>query len=229
MPLNLTIKHGSIKIGSKENQLTTVGPQFQIGKRAFCVCQCECGNFTAVRIQQFKRGSTKSCGCWRIQIALRMGKGNTRHGMDGTPLYIVWHNLKSRCNNPNEDSYEHYGERGITYCPEWEQFEPFMEWALNNGYRSGLQIDRENNNGNYEPGNCRFVTPKKNSNNKRNTVYVTAFGETKPLSEWADDLRCKVGRIQLWGRLNSKKWTPEAAITTPSLPRGKLRRKAFYD
>ena len=217
----------SVNIGARFHRITVVGPQFRYhrekGKpRWVVVVSCECGKVKLVQPHDLLRGFVKSCGCHRVDVAIRMGKGNRRHGLEGTPLYFVWRSIKQRCNNPNQHGYHCYGGRGITYCKEWESFVPFMEWALKNGYSEHLQIDRRNNNGNYEPGNCRFVTPRTNSLNRRTTLIVEAFEETKTLSEWAEDIRCRVSYCTLWIRLFGKAkltWTPEEAITTPPIPR----------
>lgn len=97
----------------------------------------------------------KSCGC-------------IYHMESFTKLYVVWINMKQRCDNINHKSYKDYGDRGITVCPEWaESYIVFRDWALSNNYSEGLQINRIKNEGNYEPNNCNFVTPKENSNNRR--------------------------------------------------------------
>ena len=81
------------------------------------------------------------------------------------PLYGVWSSMRDRCSNPNNKSYHRYGGRGITVSDEWYRVEPFIEWALKAGWKPGLQLDRTNNDGNYQPNNCRFVTRKENANN----------------------------------------------------------------
>lgn len=87
---------------------------------------------------------------------------NYKHGFFGTKLYNVWASIKTRCLNPKSQAYKNYGGRGITICPEWaESYIVFRDWALNNGYKDNLQIDRKNTNGNYEPTNCNFITIKK--------------------------------------------------------------------
>ena len=101
----------------------------------------------------------KSCGCIEL---------NLKHNESFTNLYRVWANIKQRCNNPNSHNYKDYGGRGITICSEWtNSYIAFRNWALNNGYQEGLQINRINNNGNYEPNNCNFVTGKENTRNRR--------------------------------------------------------------
>src|SRR5262245_3167077 len=104
----------------------------------------------------------------------------TVHGYGGHPLYNVWAGMKRRCNDPETVGYGNYGGRGITICREWsESVKAFIEWCLANGWKRGLTIDRKDNNGPYAPWNCRFITVKKNCNNKRTNTLLTAFGETK--------------------------------------------------
>ncbi len=99
-----------------------------------------------------------------------MSKGNYKHGMRYTRLYNIWRSMRQRCNNPNNVNYKNYGGRGISVCSEWDiSFTCFMEWALANGYQEHLTIDRINNDGNYEPSNCRWATYKEQSSNKRNS------------------------------------------------------------
>ena len=91
-----------------------------------------------------------------------------KHGGTGSRLFNIWRMIKTRCTNPNFKKYNLYGGRGITICDEWLEFIPFRDWSLNNGYGEGLEIDRENTNGNYEPSNCRWTTSEENQRNRRN-------------------------------------------------------------
>lgn len=90
-----------------------------------------------------------------------------KHGLIAHPLYDVWSQMKSRCENPNNKNYPGWGGRGIRVYSEWHEFKPFFEWAISNGYESGLTIDRRDNDGDYEPSNCRFVTTLVQNNNRR--------------------------------------------------------------
>jgi len=89
------------------------------------------------------------------------------HGKSKTKIYHVWSGMLRRCNNPKSKAYKNYGGRGIAVCSEWHDFLVFKKWALSHGYDESLQIDRINNDGNYEPSNCRFVTRSINHQNRR--------------------------------------------------------------
>lgn len=117
-------------------------------------------------------------------------------------LYWAWTAMKQRCNNPNAQAYHNYGGRGITYCEEWNEFDPFCYWALENGYKKGLQLDRIDNDGNYEPGNCRWTTRTINTQNRRATHWLTVNGEKKCVSEWARVTNVNKITIQNWCRVH---------------------------
>ena len=138
---------------------------------------------------------------------------------DKTKLRIhrTWQNMIWRCYRKEHASYKYYGDRGITVCDEWQKFEPFYKWALANGYKNNLTIDRVNVNGNYEPSNCRWATPKQQANNKRTSRKITFNGETKTISEWAEILG--ISSQAMTERLNSPYWSVEAALTTPAKTR----------
>lgn len=128
--------------------------------------------------------------------------GNPKHGLfrNNSALFNVWQTMIGRCENPNRSKYKDYGGRGIKVCDEWRTAKNFVIWALNNGYHPGLQIDRIDNNGNYCPENCRFVTPKKNSRNRRNTKRLTVKGETKTVVEWCEQLGVSQYTVYDWIR-----------------------------
>ena len=101
-------------------------------------------------------------------------------------LYSIWHNMKTRCCNPNNYHFKYYGGRGICICDEWKNsFQTFYEWAINNGYSDKLTIDRIDNDGNYEPSNCRWVDMYCQNNHTRKNHYIEYKGITKTASEWA--------------------------------------------
>lgn len=113
-------------------------------------------------------------------------------------LYWAWKAMKQRCQNPKCAAYYNYGQRGIAVCSEWQAFEPFLEWALDNGYEKGLDLDRIDNNGNYTPDNCRWITRRENLNNRRKTAYITVNGERLPESFWADRIGAPRGTVKSW-------------------------------
>lgn len=114
-----------------------------------------------------------------------MPRNHITHGMSNTRLYSIWRDMKNRCNGIKKRDKANYYDRGITYCKEWDKFETFMLWALNNGYNDTLTIDRIDVDGNYNPNNCRWVTRTDQNNNTRRNHYITHKGETHTLVEWA--------------------------------------------
>ena len=139
---------------------------------------------------------------------------NYKHVLGSTKnrLYRIWANKKSRCYNPKASRYEHYGGKGITVCTEWrDNFQAFHDWAISHGYRDDLSIDRIDVNGNYEPGNCRWATAKKQSNNLSVNRKITFNKVTKTLSEWA--AITGIDRRTIAARLDLQGWTVEQALT----------------
>lgn len=112
----------------------------------------------------------------------RNRENKTKH----TRLYGRWANIKNRCHNKKSKDYPKYGGRGIYVCDEWlHDFKAFHDWAISNGYRSELQLDRKDNNGPYSPENCRWSTPKANSNNRRDNISITVNGITDTVMGWS--------------------------------------------
>ena len=157
-------------------------------KKRYWKCKCDCGNYTIVCASQLLSGKTKSCGCLRKQIARENAiKTHTTHHFTQTRLYDIWRSMKKRCYLKTHMHYSSYGARGIKICEEWKNdFISFYNWAMENGYRDDLTIDRIDVNGNYEPNNCRWATIKQQQNNKRNNIFLTYEGKTKSIYEWSN-------------------------------------------
>lgn len=158
--------------------------------RIYYNCKCDCGKLTVAEKHALKNEQTTSCGCYKIENTSRI---MTTHGAtinrNTEKLYSTLCKMKNRCNNINSKDYKYYGERGIKVCSEWEEsYESFKNWALNNGYENGLEIDRIDVNGGYNPNNCRWATRKEQMNNTRSNHYLTYNGETKTMMEWSDHL-----------------------------------------
>jgi hypothetical protein len=205
-----------IQVGSVFNHLTVTGaatkPVQSISKYWFLPCRCACGKEKLIRFDAVIKGGTKSCGCKKPVIIAR---ARTKHGGRRDGLYCVWIDMKDRCRNPNISNFHRYGGRGISVCEEWSRsYASFRWWSLFNGYCKGLQIDRINNDGNYEPGNCRWVSNKVNANNKVTSRFIEAFGERKTIAQWSEDPRCLVARFTLGQRIRHG-WDPESSITKP--------------
>ena len=106
--------------------------------------------------------------------------------------------MKQRCLNPRCVAYKNYGARGITICEEWMEFEPFCEWALHSGYERGLDLDRRDNSGGYSPENCRWITRRENTNNRRKTLFFEVDGVRKPRTEWEQQIGLPYGVLKSW-------------------------------
>lgn len=140
---------------------------------------------------------------------------NFKHGFGySNRLYRIWKTTRERCNYKKHVHYKYYGERGIKVCKEWqEHFMSFYTWAMSNGYQDGLTIDRIDNNGNYEPSNCRWITMKEQCNNRSSNKIIAAFNESKTAADWEKDPRAKVNAILIKSRIIHG-WNSEEAIIT---------------
>ena len=156
------------------------------------LCLCDCGNYTEVNLGNLRNGGIQSCGCLNLE---KIKERKTTHGMSKTRLYKVWSYIITRCYNEKCEHFDDYGGRGIKMSDEWRN--DFMNFYndMADGYMKGVQLDRIDVNGNYEKGNCRWVTAKENARNKRNTVYITHEGITKPLAQWAEEKGIKFSQL----------------------------------
>ena len=124
-------------------------------QRLYCHCKCECGNLKDVRIDLLKNGSITSCNCYRIE---QVKKGCSKHSQSYSKIYKAYTGLKQRCTNPNNIAYKHYGAKGIKISEEFNTFEKFYEWSMNNGYKEGYDIHRLDSNKDYTPDNCKWIS-----------------------------------------------------------------------
>ena len=185
-------------------------------------CRCVCGNDVVVAYYDLIKGSVKSCGCLRREKTAINGRGCKTHGYTSQnaekwkrSLYNIWSGIKQRCHNPNQTGYEYYGGKGITYSKEWEDFESFKEWALENGFKEGLTIDRIDVNGNYEPDNCRWVTWEIQGNNKTDNTRIKIGDENHTISEWGKITGTK--KFNIGYRYRSGVHTDEEILTNEYL------------
>lgn len=161
------------RTGERYGMLTVVCRADSIKGRPFFKCLCDCGNISAVRGDHLTSGHTVSCGCY-----------TTSHLKSRTPEYRSWAAMMNRCNNRNVRAYQNYGGRGVSVCNRWRDFTAFLE-DMGPRPSPGHSIDRIDNNGNYEPGNCRWATKIEQARNTRRSVMVEVAGEFVNLSEVA--------------------------------------------
>lgn len=184
------------------------------------LCECTCGNTKVILRNSLISGRTKSCGCGML-AALEKGRYSMRtHGMSKSRLYRIWCGIKKRTSESADERHrKDYFERGIRVCEEWaDSFEKFQEWALENGYNDKLTIDRINNDGNYEPKNCRWTDNKTQANNKRSNRVYEYKGEKLNISQLSE--KYNINYSLLRERLSVLKWDIEKAIETPLMKEG---------
>lgn len=167
------------------------------------LCKCDCGRSSIAYGGDLKRGKVVSCGCWNDEK-------RTTHGMSRTHINSVWRSMLDRCQNPNNVAYRNYGGRGIAVCERWKEFKNFF--ADMGDRPKGYQIDRINNDGNYEPGNCRWATPRQQQNNKRGTRILEFNGKSQSIGDWSLETGIKWQTLR--GRLRNG-WSIERTLTTP--------------
>ena len=167
-------KRLNIVSGDKFGRLTVLHELPSINWKRYFLCICSFGNKKRYRLDSLNTGRTTSCGCYSREIIIER---NTKHGQHDSRLYTIWRGMKIRCLNSNSPSYNNYGGRGISICHDWLCFDVFHVWATTNGYLDDLTIERIDNDGNYEPGNCTWITPREQSKNTRKSIKVTINGE----------------------------------------------------
>lgn len=171
--------------------------------------RCDCGKEKILLKSSVTSGHIKSCGCYHKEKISIIHK---KHGLANSRIYGIWCDIKTRCKNPKHIRHNYYYDKGINICDEWtNNFENFYNWALENGYKESLSIDRIDVNGNYCPENCRWVNNKIQSNNKTNNHNITVNGITHTISEWCDIKQMNYHTF--YSRLN-RGWNIEKILNT---------------
>ena len=179
-------------------------------KRRIAKFRCMCGNEFIASISNVKRGNTTSCGCYNNRKAKET---NTKHGLSTHPLYGQWQNIKNRCYNKNILEYKSYGAKGIKVCEEWKNnFMPFYNWAQDNHWELGLQVDRIDGTGNYEPNNCRITTCLQQSRNRKNNINIFLNGKSMCLKDYCAELNVNYNMVRY--RFKDLNWSLEKSIST---------------
>lgn len=180
------------------------------GDRIRWLCRCSCGKSNvSILSASLMKGITRSCGCIRSEmIATR----STTHGMSRKSEYNIWTSMKDRCSNPNSPDSPDYHKRGIRVCSRWERFENF--YADMGPRPPGFYIDRINNDGDYSPENCKWVSPIDSARNRRSNRILTFKGESKTMTEWSEILG--IHQATLSNRINTYGWSVEKSLSTPA-------------
>jgi hypothetical protein len=169
------------------------------------LCMCDCGNEKIIgNAHNLTSGGTTSCGCFALA-------SRTTHGLTKSRAYVIWKGMHQRCGNPNSEGYENYGGRGIKIDPRWGRFENFLADMGHPPAR--FTLEREDNNGNYEPGNCRWANYKDQLNNRRSNHVIEAFGKRQSLARWCDEYAMPFNTLK--NRIYRGGMTPEEALSMP--------------
>ena len=174
-------------------------------RHSLWICVCDCGQISTFVGSNLLSGRTTSCGCFSRELSAQM---KTTHAYYGTRLYNIWCGMKTRCYNKNRDSFMNYGGRAIEVCAEWQNFEPFKDWAISNGYADNLSIGRIDNDKGYAPENCRWETAKQQNRNTRRNVMI----EGLCLSDYCIKIGMKPSVVI---KRIFRGWDIERALSTP--------------
>lgn len=178
------------------------------------LCKCSCGTVKIINSGSLRRKTSPatSCGCYSAEM---LKAGRERHGKSRTREYRAWQDILQRCNVPTSSCFDRYGARGIKVCDRWQGKDGFANFYADMGERPSPKhsIDRfPDNDGNYEPGNCRWATSKQQMRNTRQNTYLEHRGERKTMAEWCEILGIKP--VTLSGRIAAG-WTAREALETP--------------
>ena len=191
--------------GNRYGMLAVLERSDTSSRRARWHCLCDCGNETTVLGADLRRGHTRSCSC------LQDSRFEDVHGKSRTNIYFCWCSMKSRCMNPNNSKYRNYGGRGIRVCQAWSTFEGFYA-DMGDPPSDKHTIDRIDNDGDYNPANCRWATWSQQARNRRSNNMLTYDGKTMCVTDWADKFRLSCSTLQSRIILG---WSVERAITQP--------------
>lgn len=197
-------------VGERYGRLTIIGEAERRGYVRHWRCACLCGGEIVASHSNLRSGATQSCGCLHRE---RASAANTTHGKKRSAEYVVWMGMRQRCSNPNNSRYADYGGRGIIVCERWQRFDHFLA-DMGQRPTPKHQLDRIDNDGNYQPGNVRWATLGEQAQNKGSNRLLTFNEETASISEWGR--RLGIGAQLLGKRLDVLGWTVERSLTMPA-------------
>lgn len=211
-------KASAIRVGEVFGRLAVVAVGQVAGTyRYYAVCRCACGSeLKKIRQDGLKCGAVVSCGCVQKERT-------TTHGMTKSIHYDRWKNMIDRCFNKKCHAYNNYGGRGISVCDRWLDIKNFVS-DLPDGYFDGAEIDRIDNDGNYEPGNVRWSSQRENCDNRRSGRMLSVNGKTQSLRRWAEEVG--VDERLIWSRIEELNWDIETAVLSPVMPTKEVVKKA---
>lgn len=175
-------------IGEKYGKLTILEFMYKKNSHYYYKCKCDCGNEKIIALASLRNGNTKSCGCYHKEVCIKKFKKdhNDLSYISRKRLHTIWNHMKYRCYSKKCSNYKNYGGRNIKICDEWKDFNNFYNWALKNGYQNNLSIDRIDNDKNYEPKNCRWITIQEQQKNRRNNVIIRHNNKVYTIKDLAD-------------------------------------------
>jgi len=171
--------------------------------RAHFLCQCRCGIKKVISGTELRLKRTRSCGCSKATF---LSQAMSFHGMSRTLIYSKWAKMIGRCHNPKYPSYLRYGARGIKVCEDWHKFNNFFN-DMGEPPTPRHSIERINNDGNYEPGNCKWATRKEQANNRSDNILIEFNGQKKTVAQWSDQF--SMSRTMLYQRIHRGIYPPE--------------------
>lgn len=206
--------------GQTFGRLTVISESPKVKRRIAWLCQCSCGNTIISTTHDLRNGDTRSCGCLKHDI-----RSGQTHGDCKSAEYRAWMAMKDRCSNPNHVSNKPYHDRGIAVCEKWiHSYENFLE-DMGRKPNPKMTLDRIDNDGNYNPDNCRWATIKQQNNNSRHCRIIEYKGERRSMSQWAD--LYNITSSLLRGRIDKGGWDIEKALLTPVKITNKNRIKSW--